>query len=71
MMEVGRITGGSFAWSRAQFGAWCVVSAPLILGLDLTDNATLASIIPFITNEVKQDAESFCCWRSVADRLTH
>jgi len=50
MMEVGRITGGSFAWSRAHFGAWCVISAPLILGLDLGDTATLASIIPFITN---------------------
>ena len=50
MMEVGRITGGSFAWSRAHFGAWCVVSAPLILGLDLSDTATLASIVPFITN---------------------
>jgi hypothetical protein len=50
MMEVGRITGGSFAWSRAQFGAWCVVSAPLILGLDLADTATLASVIPYVTN---------------------
>ena len=50
MMEVGRIDGGNFAWSRAHFGAWCVVSAPLILGLDLTDNATLASIMPYISN---------------------
>ena len=49
-LEVGRITGGSFAWSRAHFGAWCIVSAPLILGLDLTDTATVASIIPFISN---------------------
>lgn len=50
MMEVGRITGGSVAWSRAHFGAWCTVSAPLILGLDVTDHATLATIVPFITN---------------------
>jgi hypothetical protein len=50
MLEVGRITGGSFAWQRAHFGAWCVVSSPLILGLDLDDTRTLASIIPFITN---------------------
>ena len=33
MMEVGHIEGGDVAWSRAHFGAWCVVSAPLILGL--------------------------------------
>ena len=50
MMEVGRIDGGSYAWSRAHFGAWCVVSAPLILGLDLTDTVTLGSIVPFVTN---------------------
>ena len=50
MMEVGRITGGSLEWSRAHFGAWCVISAPLILGLDITDQATVASIVPFIAN---------------------
>jgi len=51
MMEVGRISGGTVAWSRAHFGAWCVVSAPLILGLNLTDNKTLRTIVPFITNK--------------------
>jgi len=50
MMEVGRIQGGTLEWSRAHFGAWCIVSAPLVLGLDLGDQATLASIVPFITN---------------------
>ena len=50
MMEVGRIKGGDVTWSRAHFGAWCVVSAPLILGLDVTDHATLATIAPFLTN---------------------
>ena len=50
MLEVGRIDGGSFAWNRAHFGAWCVVSAPLILGLDVTDTENLASIVPIITN---------------------
>ena len=50
MLEVGRIDGGSFAWNRAHFGAWCVVSAPLILGLDITDTENLASIVPIITN---------------------
>jgi hypothetical protein len=50
-MEVGRIAGGTLAWSRAHFGAWCVVSAPLILGLDVTDQKTLETIVPFIAND--------------------
>ena len=50
-MEVGRIEGGNVAWSRAHFGAWCVVSAPLILGLDVTDQAAVESIVPYVTNE--------------------
>lgn len=49
-MEVGRIQGGNLNWSRAHFGAWCVVSAPLILGLDLTDVSTMNTIIGFISN---------------------
>jgi len=51
MMEVGRIDGGTIEWSRAHFGAWCVVSAPLILGLDVTDQKTLETLVPFITNK--------------------
>lgn len=51
MMEVGRISGGTIEWSRAHFGAWCVVSAPLILGLDLTDQKTLDTLVPFIMNK--------------------
>ena len=50
MMEVGRIEGGDVNWSRAHFGAWCVVSAPLVLGLDLGDHDALAAIAPFLTN---------------------
>jgi len=50
MLEVGRVQGASFAWQRAHFGAWCVVSAPLVLGLDLTDTANLASVVPIVTN---------------------
>ena len=37
-------------WNRAHFGAWCVVSAPLILGLDLTDNDVLTAVMPIISN---------------------
>lgn len=41
MLEVGRVVapsnGSFYTWNRAHFGAWCIVSAPLILGLALTD----------------------------------
>lgn len=54
MLEVGRVvepSPGTFhAWNRAHFGAWCVVSAPLILGLRLSD-ADLAPILDVIANK--------------------
>ena len=37
-------------WNRAHFGAWCIVSAPLVLGLELTA-AKLTPIIDVITNQ--------------------
>jgi len=37
--------------ARTHFGAWCVVSAPLILGLDLTDSKTVDSIWDIVTNK--------------------
>merc|ERR1712085_163795 len=49
MLEVGRVKG-SVEWNRAHFGAWCIVSAPLILGVDLTQMELLEPIVPFITN---------------------
>ena len=48
MMEVGRVNG-SLAWNRAHFGAWCVVSAPLVLGLR---TSTVFVVIFFILPEV-------------------
>ena len=39
------------AWNQAHFGAWCVVSAPLILGLDLTETETVMEIIDTISNK--------------------
>jgi len=50
MLEVGRVKG-TLAWNRAHFGAWCIVSAPLILGLDLTNPELLEPVIPIITNK--------------------
>eukprot|EP00051_Salpingoeca_urceolata_P019433 m.283926 g.283926 ORF g.283926 m.283926 type:complete len:431 (-) comp19421_c0_seq10:29-1321(-) len=38
--------------ARAHFGAWCIVSAPLVLGCDLRDNATIDSIWDIISNRV-------------------
>ena len=41
MLEVGRVEpplpGTFFSWNRAHFGGWCIVSSPLIIGLELTD----------------------------------
>lgn len=54
MLETGRImVDGKLhvPWNRAHFGAWCVVSAPLILGMDLTKQDAVAAVIDVIANE--------------------
>eukprot|EP00456_Euglypha_rotunda_P072685 TRINITY_DN6586_c0_g1_i2.p1 TRINITY_DN6586_c0_g1~~TRINITY_DN6586_c0_g1_i2.p1 ORF type:complete len:534 (-),score=57.64 TRINITY_DN6586_c0_g1_i2:133-1734(-) len=48
MLEVGNI--GVFAQEQAHFGAWVVVSAPLILGFNLSDQSTMDRVWPIITN---------------------
>eukprot|EP00730_Choanoeca_flexa_P018862 TRINITY_DN9194_c0_g1_i1.p1 TRINITY_DN9194_c0_g1~~TRINITY_DN9194_c0_g1_i1.p1 ORF type:complete len:557 (+),score=83.14 TRINITY_DN9194_c0_g1_i1:198-1673(+) len=48
MLEVGNLA--TYEESRAHFGAWCIVSSPLILGLDLTDEDRVSSIWDIITN---------------------
>ena len=54
MLEAGRIMGKDgkldLPWNRAHFGAWCVVSAPLILGMDITQHAAVSAIVDVITN---------------------
>jgi len=37
--------------SQTHFGAWCVVSSPLILGLDLTDTARVDGVWDIISNK--------------------
>ena len=37
-------------WQRAHFGAWCIMSSPLILGFDLRDEAKVAQLWPFVAN---------------------
>ncbi len=49
MLEVGNLQ--TFEEDRAHFGAWVVVSAPLILGHDLADDAKNDLIWPIITNK--------------------
>lgn len=36
--------------ARTHFAAWCVNSAPLVLGLDMTDNSIMDQVWPIITN---------------------
>ena len=52
MLEVGNFQGPTaFNESRSHFGAWAVVSAPLILGLDITDKARLDAVWPILSNK--------------------
>lgn len=39
-----------FVESRAHFGAWCVVSSPLILGLDVRDEERVAGVWEILSN---------------------
>jgi len=49
MLEVGRLA--SFEEDRAHFGAWCIISAPLVLGHDMNDKAATDRIWPIISNK--------------------
>lgn len=42
--------GLSYVEARTHFGAWCIVSSPLILSHDMTDDAVTDSIWDIITN---------------------
>ena len=59
MMMVGLVRGSAaggrralapLAWQRAHFGAWCIISSPLILGFDLLDAKLLRAVWPVISN---------------------
>eukprot|EP01059_Diplonema_ambulator_P031670 TRINITY_DN588_c0_g3_i1.p1 TRINITY_DN588_c0_g3~~TRINITY_DN588_c0_g3_i1.p1 ORF type:complete len:430 (+),score=134.63 TRINITY_DN588_c0_g3_i1:49-1338(+) len=51
MLEVGRLVVMAGAEDRTHFAAWCIVSAPLILGYDLNDVAMTEHLWPIIGNE--------------------
>ena len=40
----------SFNEARTHFGAWCIVSSPLIIGMNLTDKATVDDFWPILSN---------------------
>lgn len=40
----------SFIEARTHFGAWCIVSAPLVLGLDVTNSTTVDAFWPILSN---------------------
>ena len=54
MLEVGITNGGvpvlNFTEARTHFGAWCIVSSPLILGMNMSDAATVATFWPIVSN---------------------
>ena len=60
MLEVGNLA--SFNEDRSHFGAWCIVSSPLILSFDLTNADTYTRVWPIISNkeaiQVNQVGES-------------
>jgi len=49
MLEVGN-GALTHTESRSHFGAWCIVSSPLILGFDLTNSQKMDSVWDIITN---------------------
>jgi len=55
MLEVGNmqpLTPQGFIESRTHFGAWCVVSSPLVLGMDITNKTLLDAVWPILSNKV-------------------
>eukprot|EP00456_Euglypha_rotunda_P047149 TRINITY_DN37590_c0_g1_i2.p1 TRINITY_DN37590_c0_g1~~TRINITY_DN37590_c0_g1_i2.p1 ORF type:complete len:269 (-),score=49.48 TRINITY_DN37590_c0_g1_i2:11-739(-) len=40
----------NYVEARSHFGAWCVVSSPLVLGFDLTNETTVQSVWDIVTN---------------------
>ena len=52
MLEVGNMEDWiSFEWQQAHFGAWVIMSSPLILGFDLRDDDLVAEFWPFLANK--------------------
>ena len=64
MLEVGRLANSTE--DRSHFGAWAVISAPLILGFDAADPKAMERVWPTVTNkEVLSVSQS---WAGLAGR---
>ena len=51
MLEVGNIQGPrAYTESRSHFGAWCISTAPLYLGFDLSNSTVMDSVWDIISN---------------------
>ena len=48
MLEVGNLA--SYEEDRLHFGAWCIISSPLMLSFDVTNKTLTDSVWPIITN---------------------
>ena len=65
IMEVGRMPEHNLAESRSHFSAWAIVSSPLILGLDMSDDAKVAAVWSVVSNkEVIEISQSWVAGRS-------
>merc|ERR1712216_807258 len=52
MMEVGNFKNEhNYIQSRTHFGAWCIVSSPLILGMDVTNDTIVDAVWDILSNE--------------------
>jgi hypothetical protein len=62
MLEVGIMNGQgdllNFTQAQTHFFAWCIVSSPLTLGMNVTDQANIDAIWPIITNTEALDINS-------------
>jgi hypothetical protein len=43
-------SGLSYAEARSHFAAWCIVSSPLVLGIDMTNKTAMDSVWDILTN---------------------
>lgn len=56
MMEIGNFcsdptpSGKCFNEERSHFGMWCIVSSPLVLGFNMSDQDRMNRVWPIITN---------------------
>jgi alpha-galactosidase len=74
MLEVGITVDGApvlnFTEARTHFGAWCIVSSPLILGLNMSDSANVAAFWPILSNEEAIAVNQECVRASARARQT-